>query len=76
MKYMNKAKVIFSPGDKVKLTKKALVAAVNPEPALFAGQPIKDSVVVSLFPDVKGLVLLRQKLGGYWTWDVDDLEKV
>jgi len=75
----NKTGIVFKVGDKVQLTKKAAKSYANPIPmlqAFYAGRPVRVAKIVSFFPDVKGLAHVVPKLGGYWSWDVNDLEKV
>lgn len=75
--YRNKKGVAFKVGDKVGLTARALVLYKRMEgDATFAGNLIETTRIFTLLPDVRGQVVLEQKLGGYWTWDVNDLEKV
>jgi len=73
--YLNRSKILFRMNDRVRLNKKALVLYKKLEGELFAGREIKQTRIKYLFPDVKGLVRLETRLGGYWTWSVDDLEK-
>lgn len=74
--YKNKAGVAFETGDVIYLKKGVLTLFKKSEQPVFAGKNIMIATVDYLFPDVKGLVRLNVKLGGYWTWDVNDLEKV
>lgn len=74
--YINKDGVSFSPGDYVQLKPKTLKLFHRTDGDLFAGREIVKSQIVYLFPDIKGFVRVLKKLGGYWTWDVNDLEKV
>lgn len=73
--YKNKAGSAFRKGDCVRLTYGAFTTR-DPAPPTYAGKRIMRAIIVSLFSDVKGLVLVEPKLGGYHTWDVDDLEHV
>jgi len=74
VRYMNKAKVAFGVGNRVRLKPAALKLFKKTEGELFAGREILQARIAYLFPDVKGLVRVETRLGGYWTWDVDDLE--
>ena len=75
--YRNKRNQIIKAGDTVRLTSSAFKThSHNQNQELFGGIPITKAQVRSVFKDVKGLVLLKQRLGGYWTWNVEDLEKV
>ena len=70
--YRNRKGVAFHCGDRVILTRKAL-ANYSVKPALFAGRVVTEGKIVSLFTDVCGLVFVEPRLGGYHTWDVNDL---
>ena len=74
--YLNRKRVLFRVDDRVRLNSRALVSYRKQEGEFFAGREIKQTRIKYLFPDVKGLVRLETRLGGYWTWDVNDLEKV
>lgn len=79
--YTSKAGVEFKVEDKVKLNSKATrlhpkVEQQQTDVKMFAGIKVNTARVEYIFPDIKGLVRLSNKLGGYWTWDVNDLEKV
>lgn len=73
--YKNKAGVTFKAGDRVGLTSKAFNTYQKSDDPTFAGQAVRTARISTLLPDVKGLVQLATRLGGYWTWDVNDLEK-
>ena len=74
-KMTNKAGTVFQLGEKVELNIKALrFQTQDPKPPTFAGRRITKTQITSLLPN-KGLVLLEVRLGGYWAWSVDDLEK-
>ena len=73
--YKNKFGVTFKEGDRVMLSKKAFVTK-DPTPPQFLGQPVTRGKIVSLFPDWAGLVIVEPRLGGYSTWNVNDLEKL
>jgi hypothetical protein len=70
--YKNKAGVVFQVGDVVALNKDALTWFKTKDD-MFAGVPVINSPIYTLLPDVKGTVVLKRQLGGYWTWDVNDL---
>ena len=74
--YVNKQKVPFVVGDRVRLKSTALSLFRKTEGETFVGHTITQTRIKSLFHDVRGLVRLETRLGGYWTWDVNDLEKV
>jgi hypothetical protein len=73
--YTNKKNVVFHSGDTVKLTEKAFQTNDASLPT-FAGRRITKGKITSLLADVKGLVVVEPRLGGFYTWNVDDLEKV
>ena len=73
--FRNERGQIVKAGDTVQLTRRAFQTHVQNREQ-FAGTSIMKTKVASVFGDIKGLVLLEQRLGGYWTWDVNDLEKV
>jgi len=75
-KYKNKAGQEFETGTRVRLTKKALSLFRTTDDKAYAGKGITVTAVGYVFPDIKGLVRLEDKVGGYWTWDVNDLEVV
>lgn len=73
VEYKNRSGKVFKVGDRVKLDPHTAFIVNDPLPENFAGQPITRSTIVSFLPDAKGWVLLENKLGGFWTWSVDDL---
>lgn len=59
-------------GDVVKL-KAGVFTTVDPQPETFAGKPIRKTKVDS----VRGkTVFLCQKLGGYWSWNKDEVVRL
>lgn len=78
--YKNKAGILFSEGDRVRLSSRAKQlhekVQMQQNTPLYAGRRIVQTRIAYLFPDIKGLVRLEVRLGGYWTWSVDDLERV
>ena len=74
--YKNKSGVMFKVGSQVQLKPKALKLFRKTDGELFAGREVSKARIAYLFPETKGLVRLEQKLGGYWTWDVNDLEEI
>ena len=73
--YRNRAGVEFRPGDEVRL-KRGTIQSPEIAPPEFAGRKITKARITGLFQDVRGGVQLETKLGGYWCWNVEDLEKV
>jgi hypothetical protein len=74
--YKNSSGVAFRRGDIVRLNGRTAFVTEDPMPALFLGRRITQGKIVSLLPDIKGYVQVEPRLGGYWTWHVDDLKKV
>jgi hypothetical protein len=75
--YKNRQGITFRIGDTVSLTRKAFqVHDPTPPTKLLTGKRIVQGKIVSLFPDVEGLALVEPKLGGFHTWDVNDLRKI
>ena len=74
--YKNKAGVVFTVGDRVHLNTRALTLFKRNEGGTFAGNRITQTRIASLFPDIPGYVRLQTRLGGYWTWSVEDLIRV
>lgn len=66
---------VFQLGDTVKLNRQAFWT-VDPSPPLFLGKRITKGKIEALLPDCPGLVLITPRLGGYWTWDVNELKKI
>lgn len=73
--YTNKAGVEFRVGDRVQLRPKTF-KTIDPNPPEFAGRRITQTTIRALFSDIQGGVVLKVRLGGFWSWNVDDLEKV
>ena len=73
--FKNNLGVTFHAGDTVKLTYKAFKTYDDEAPG-FAGRILNYSKIASLLSDTKGTVALEQRLGGFYTWNVNDLEKV
>lgn len=73
-KYTNKSGVTFKVGDIVKLSKTAFTVKDLMPPTSLLGRRAVKGKITSLFNDVKDLVLVEPKLGGFSTWDVNDLE--
>lgn len=71
----DQAGTVFKVGDVVSLRRGAF-RTNDPAPPLFLGQRVMKGKIEALFPDVKGLVLVLPRLGGYWSWDVNELKKV
>lgn len=74
--YVDKKNTEFKVGDRVRLKAGTMNLYKKTEGETLVGLPITETRIRSLFNDVKGLVLLEARLGGYWTWDVNELEKV
>lgn len=74
--YANSRGVEFRKGDLVKLNTRALKLYKKTEDETFAGLSILQARIYSLLPDAIGMVVLEQRLGGYWTWPVSDLENI
>jgi hypothetical protein len=74
--YTSAFKETFKVGDLVELRPRALVLYKKLEGEVFAGRLVTQTRIKSLFPDIRGLVRLEKRLGGYWTWSVNDLELV
>lgn len=78
-RFKNGLGMVFTSGTRVRLNRKAytsFVAPMIPAEEVFAGYTVREAIVKDLLPDTKGLVLLATRLGGYWTWNVDDLEVI
>lgn len=70
----NSRGILFCVGDVVALTDDAF-KRVDPHPDTFAGKPITKATITSLLPGRDKSVQLDKKLGGYWTWSVEELRK-
>jgi hypothetical protein len=71
-----KDSVKLNVGDKVRLKKRTFQLYVAREKDMHGGLEITEARIEYFFSGVKGLAKLEYKLGGYWSWDVNDLEKV
>lgn len=66
----NKAGDVFTEGQKVRLDFSAF-RTKDPAPPTFAGSLVTETTIEALLPE--RVALLSVKLGGYWTWDVENL---
>ena len=73
--YKNKFGRVFQVGDTVELKHKAFKVK-DPRQPLFAGSPVHKGKITSLLPEVKGLVIVEPRLGGFHSWSVEDLKRV
>lgn len=75
--YKNKKGEEFCVGSLVRLGDNAFPIPENllRVVPMFAGKPTKKAKVVSL-GTTKGIVFVSPKLGGYHSWDVEELRKV
>ncbi|MEO6564814.1 MAG: hypothetical protein ABIO63_02160, partial [Casimicrobiaceae bacterium] len=71
-----KDKVVLKVGDKVRLKKGVFQLYVARDKEVFGGLEVIEARIEYFFQDVKGLAKLEYMLGGYWSWNVNDLEKV
>ena len=73
--YKNKFGQAFKLGDTVGLKKRAF-RVKDPRQPLFAGNPIRKGKITAILQDAKGLVIVEPRLGGFNSWDVNDLKKI
>lgn len=63
----------FQIGDKVTLKLGKVFTTTDPNPPTFAGRRVVKAKIETL---ENGVAILDVKLGGFWVWDINELEKV
>ena len=76
LKVETREAVKLAVGDKVRLKKRAFQIYVAREKDMSGGLEITEARIEYFFSGVKGLAKLEHRLGGYWSWNVEDLELV